>query len=240
MLATAARQAAKDRLFLQWTRGLFRPGTVLELGAGVGQLSLLLHAMGFDVTASDIHPHLVAFMRTQGLKAEVVDARQIEQVLPGPFDNVLTCGLHTLLTKDLEGAAETYRSTFRMLREGGRFITILGNAYPRPRWCTVKDHLPIIASTGFQIVKRFRDQALPSTWYARLPRSVLHAVDATAGRLLGVRSILVLERPELSAHGNSPRHHYRGRAAGASSERSRTTITEPVTSSSSRRSSNQQ
>lgn len=196
MLATAARQDAKDRLFLQRVRGLLRPGTVLELGAGVGQLSRLLNSMGFDVTASDIHPHLVAFMRAQGLRAEVVDARKIDHVLPGPFDNVLTCGLHTLLTKNLEGAVETYRSAFRVLREGGRFTIILGNAHHTPRWCTVKDHLPIIASAGFRIVTRFRDQALPSTWYARLPCFMLHAIDATAGRLLGVRNILVLERHE--------------------------------------------
>ena len=115
MLANAARQDAKDRLFLQRMRRFLRPGTVLELGAGVGQLSMLMASMGFDVTASDIHPHLVAFMRSRGLKAEVVDARWIERTLHGPFDNVLTCGLHTLLTKDLEGAEKFEPPQWRVL-----------------------------------------------------------------------------------------------------------------------------
>lgn len=195
MLANAARQDAKDRLFLRRIRRFLRPGTVLELGAGVGQLSALLASMGFDVTASDIHPHLVAFMRSRGLTAEVVDARSIERALQGPFDNVLTCGLHTLLTKDLEGAEQTYTSTFKVLRPGGRFVVILGNGRPVPHWCTLEDHLPLIAKAGFEIRSRFREQVLPSVWYGRLPRLLLWGADATAGRLFGVRNTLVLGRP---------------------------------------------
>lgn len=195
MLANAARQDAKDRLFLRRMRRFLRPGTVLELGAGIGQLSTLMAAMGFDVTASDIHPHLVAFMRSRGLKAEVADARSIERTLRGPFDNVLTCGLHTLLTKELEGAEETYRSAFSVLRPEGRFVIILGNGRPVPHWCTIEDHLPLIANTGFEVVSRFREQVLPSVWYGRLPRLLLWAADATAGRRFGVRNTLVLCRP---------------------------------------------
>jgi len=195
MLANAARQEAKDRLFLRRIRRFLRPGTVLELGAGVGQLSSLLASIGFDVTASDIHPHLVAFMRSRGLEAEVVDARWIERTLRGPFDNVLTCGLHTLLTKDLEGAEDTYRSVFDVLRPGGRFVIVLGNGRPVPHWCTLDDHLPLIAKIGFQIVTRFREQVLPSVWYGRLPWLLLWAAEATLGRLLGVRNNVVLERP---------------------------------------------
>lgn len=195
LLAAARRQAAKDRLFLARIQRHFRPGSVLEIGAGVGQLSQLLARMGFDVVASDIHPHLVEFMRSRGLKAEVVDARQIHEAIRGPFDNVFTSGLHTLLTKDLEGAEDTYISAFKVLRPGGRFLIVLGNGYKPRRWATPDMHAPLIRRSGFRLVKRFRDQVLPSTQYSRLPAWLFNALEFSIGRFLGVRNVLVIEKP---------------------------------------------
>ncbi len=123
------------------------------------------------------------------------ESNSLEQRL---FDNVLACGLHSLLTRDLEGAEETYRSTYRILRPGGRFLVVLANAYRQSRWSTLEDHWPIIAASGLRKVTTSRDQALPSVWYGRLPRPFLFAAEAMAGPLIGIRNVVVLERPVTS------------------------------------------
>lgn len=191
----ATRQLVKNTLFAHRLRRHLVPGSLLEFGAGNGQLSKIFADMGFDVLATEIHTHLVEYMRAKGLTTRVVDARRAKEFLDISFDNVFAQGLHTLLTKNLEGTAETYRSAWEVLKPGGHFIVVLANAYRPRRWSTIDSHYPLIELAGLKIAAHFRDQVLPSVWYTRLPAFILNTVEYSIGRRFGIRNVLVLERP---------------------------------------------
>lgn len=65
-ISEGERQAAKDRVLLPRIAALLGPGRVLELGAGAGQLTLLLRERGFDVLASDFAPFFVEHLVSLG------------------------------------------------------------------------------------------------------------------------------------------------------------------------------
>ncbi len=188
MVATAHRQHAKDTLFVAGLVRYLVPGAVLEIGAGCGQLSALLAARGWDVTASDIEPSFVEYMAAHGLKTRVLDATDLRAAISEPLDNILSQSISTLITRDLDTVERTYESVHAVLKPAGRFVFIL----PRRRqWSDVGDHLRIAERTGFDLVHRFRHQALPSGLYGRLPPALLRAVDSSIGRVLGVRWVLI-------------------------------------------------
>jgi SAM-dependent methyltransferase len=195
MIATSARQRAKDQIFVETLATTFAPGRVLEIGAGCGQLSELLQARGRLVTPSDIAPFLVDYMASRGLKPITVDALDISAGIDRPYENVFAQGLSTLITRDERTIAGTYVSVHQALTRGGRFVFILPAGW-RERWSDADVHLRLARAAGFRVVRRFRHQALPSRLYARLPRPVLRLIDATVGRVLGVRWVFVFARDD--------------------------------------------
>jgi SAM-dependent methyltransferase len=193
MVATARRQRAKDVLFIDTLTPYFRPGPILEIGAGCGQLTELLSAKGLDVTASDLQPFLVDYMVSRGLRARIVDALNLAQALDRPYENVLAQSISVLITPNLATVRETYESVYAALPTGGRFIFILPSLWGEP-WSRAKDHLRIAQESGFELVHRFRHQILPSSGYRKLPAGLTRAMDATIGRVLGIRWVFVFAR----------------------------------------------
>jgi SAM-dependent methyltransferase len=190
MIATAARQRAKDALFVEELVPHFVPGPILEIGAGCGQLSELLAERGFDATASDIQPSFVEYVASKGVPARLVDALNLGESMDRPYANVLGGGPSTLITPDLEVVRQTYESVAVALPPGSRFIFVLPSLWGEP-WSKPADHVRIAREAGFELVARFRHQVLPSSAYRRLPRSLLRLIERTIGRLVGIRTVFV-------------------------------------------------
>lgn len=192
------KQHAKDTIVLSRICQYLRPGTILEIGAGCGQLSYELQALGYNVIGSDIEPLFVQHMRSRGLKAMMVDATQISRSLTEPVENILTQGVSTLVTGRLDLVKQTYATIYENLVPTGRLIFIFPITTPTffgpPRWSTLKDHLPIIASTGFRNVAIFRSQILPSAWYEQMSKWMATLLENRVGAHIGIRHVLVLER----------------------------------------------
>ena len=192
------KQHAKDTIVLSRICQYLRPGTILEIGAGCGQLSYELQALGYNVIGSDIEPLFVQHMRSRGLKAMMVDATQISRSLTEPVENILTQGVSTLVTGRLDLVKQTYATIYENLVPTGRLIFIFPITTPTffgpPRWSTLKDHLPIIALTGFRNVAIFRSQILPSAWYEQMSKWMATLLENRVGAHIGIRHVLVLER----------------------------------------------
>ena len=93
--------------------------TLLEVGAGLGRFTLPLLKLGFDVTANDVSPALLARLESAAPRAVptvACDVAEIDGHVQGSFDAVVGFFmLHHLL--DLEG---TFRALARVVRPGGR------------------------------------------------------------------------------------------------------------------------
>ncbi len=187
------RQAAKDDFFLSELEACLVPGTLLELGAGVGQLARKLQERGYDVVASDLEPFFVEHMKALGLKALVIDAIDVAAGTDRTFDNIYTQGVSPIVQKNLSRTLKTYESASRALRVGGRFIVIHGGAYDR-RYNRIRDHYPLFAQAGFRLIRHFRHQMLPSAWYRHLNTFVYTMIEGGLGRHMGLRNVLVLEK----------------------------------------------
>jgi SAM-dependent methyltransferase len=197
MVATTERQRAKDAIFVETLMPYFRPGPILEIGAGCGQLSELLSAKGLDVTPSDIQPFLVDYMSSRGLRARILDATNLATGLDRPYDNILAQSISVLITPDLATVQQTYESVHAALPPNGRFIFILPSLWREP-WSHAADHLRIADEAGFDLVRRFRHQILPSSLYGHLPDKVLRVIDGSIGRILGIRWVFIFERRGIS------------------------------------------
>lgn len=193
MIDTARRHLAKDRFFTETLVGCFRPGSILEIGAGCGQLSELLRQRQLDAVASDIQPFFVDYMVSRGLPATVLDALDLLAGIDAPYDNIFSQSISTLINPDRETIRRTYDSVRDALNPGGRFVFILPSRWGK-HWSKASDHRQIAESSGLVMVRRFRNQALPSRLYGRLPVPVLRAIERTVGRIVGVRWVLVFSR----------------------------------------------
>jgi SAM-dependent methyltransferase len=194
MIAMAARQQAKDALFVEELARYFVPGPILEIGAGCGQISELLISRGFDATASDIEQFLVDYVASRGVPARIADALNLREGLDRPYPNLLATGMSTLITPDLAVVRQTYESIAAALPSGGRFIFVLPSLWGEP-WSKPRDHRRIAQETGLRLVADFRNQVLPSTAYRRTPRPILRVIERTIGRLVGIRTVLVFAAP---------------------------------------------
>ena len=100
--------------------GQLRPGvSLLEIGAGLGKCTLPLMARGFDVTANDLSPVLLARLRTAAprpISTIACDIVDIAAHVDGRFDGVVGFFvLHHLLEFEA-----TFRAIASVLRPGGR------------------------------------------------------------------------------------------------------------------------
>lgn len=121
-------QRAQERA--AWAGALRRllpepPAAVLDAGAGTGFLSLLLAAQGYEVTAVDLSPGMLARLRAkaadQGLRIRVVEADAASPP-DGDFDAVVE--RHLLWTLPDPGTA---LAAWREIAPRGRLVVIEGS-----------------------------------------------------------------------------------------------------------------
>lgn len=194
-IKTAERQHVRDQFFLKWLQRYFRPGRILELGAGCGQLSEILRELGWDVVGSDFAPFFVRHMQSRGLNATVIDATQIRKTFPQPVPNLLAQAISPIVSNDLSLVQAVYSSVFEALEPGGRFVFVFPISKVKTRYSQAPQHVPIIRQIGFKIVAMFRHHVVPASWYSTVNGSFLHFLDVFLGRLIGRRYILILEKP---------------------------------------------
>lgn len=194
--AIAEHQAPKDKvLFPRMTSWFIRSEPVLEIGAGVGQLSLLAQESGFTVHASDYEAAFVDVLKSRDLTASQVDARAISDAFEPDtrWATVFSQGASPFVTADLDIVESAYQSVFDALRPGGRFVLLVARTSDPGRFSKIGDHSELIGRIGFRELHRERNQALKSPWY-RYPGSGL--VERLLAPRAGHRDLIVLERPD--------------------------------------------
>jgi SAM-dependent methyltransferase len=184
------RQAAKDRLLLPRIVDLLGPGRVLELGAGAGQLTLLLRERGLDVIASDYAPFFVEHLVSLGLEARRVDATDIAAADIGAFPNVFAQSITPLITSDPDVVAETYRSLRSALIPGGRLVHIHAQAERKELTATMRAHAALASQAGLRDVRVERNQLLPSRAYDLPISPLLTLAERLLAPRLGSRFVL--------------------------------------------------
>ncbi|MFT4101561.1 MAG: class I SAM-dependent methyltransferase [Burkholderiaceae bacterium] len=189
--AIARRQHAKDRVLIPLLAQHFVPGRLLELGAGVGQLSLMLRDLGWDTVSSDFQPVFVEHQRSLGLEAHVVDATDIEHAGLGQFDNLFSHSITPFITHDYDIVAKTYRSTRQALTPGGVMVMVHAMEKWRDVAAEMRRHQALARQAGYARVQVFRNQLLPSAAYRPPFTAPARAAELMLGRRLGSRFVLV-------------------------------------------------
>lgn len=95
---------------------------VLDLGCGEGLLTEQIRAAGADVLGVDLSSAQVEGCRARGLKAEVMDGREL--AFAAEFDAVFSnAALHWM-----SPISKVFENVFRALKPGGRFVAEMGGA----------------------------------------------------------------------------------------------------------------
>jgi 2-polyprenyl-3-methyl-5-hydroxy-6-metoxy-1,4-benzoquinol methylase len=95
-------------------------GKVLDLGAGVGPLSLQLQKMGLDVHAIDISKEACEIMKNRGVKK--VLCSDVYNLQKGTFDTILIIGRAIGFVEDLTGRAKFLKHCENLLSSKGIII----------------------------------------------------------------------------------------------------------------------
>jgi SAM-dependent methyltransferase len=141
---------------------LGRGGRVLDVGAGRGDLGVVLGERGFEVVALDPSPDACAEARRRGVTAECGTLLEAEERLAGPFDAVVF--QHSL--EHVSEPRDELAAAGRLLRPGGRVLISVPNfASPqRRRFGADWFHLDL---------PRHRSHFTPAGLRALLPRAGL-------------------------------------------------------------------
>jgi SAM-dependent methyltransferase len=102
---------------------LGEPGRLLDVGAGRGDLGVVLSERGWEVTALDPSPNAVAEARARGVAAEEGTLLEAEGRLPGGYDAVVF--QHSL--EHVSEPADELAAAHRLLRDGGMLLVTLPN-----------------------------------------------------------------------------------------------------------------
>ena len=153
---------------------------LLEIGCGMGRFSLLLAEEGFEVTAVDLSPALLAELANHDPSGSVstvcCDAAELDRHVEGPFD----AAVGFFFLHHLDDLEPVLRAAARVLSPGGRVAFCEPNAF-NPLF-----YLQILATPGM-------------TWrgdggVARMRPSVFATAFAQSG----------LDRPRLQRYGLFP------------------------------------
>ncbi|MEV7545217.1 MULTISPECIES: daptide-type RiPP biosynthesis methyltransferase [unclassified Streptomyces] len=105
------------------------PGPVLDLAAGSGRLTLPLLALGREVTALELSPHMLDLLDQRLAAAPPALRERCEPVRAdmsrfslGRTYGVIVLGTTTISLLDAEGRAGLYRAVREHLAPGGRFL----------------------------------------------------------------------------------------------------------------------
>lgn len=102
-----------------------QPGSLVDLGCGTGRLALRFAAKGFDCTAVDLSPEMLAVLREKagGTKIETVEANLVELPLGEDSFDYAACLFSTLgMIRGRENRMKFLRHVHRILKLGGRFV----------------------------------------------------------------------------------------------------------------------
>src|SRR5262249_18051999 len=97
-----------------------RPGRVLEVGCGRGELSeRIARELGADVVAVDQSERMVELTRARGIEAIVSDVQEL------PFaDAAFDCGLAAWMLYHVPDLDQGLSELTRVLRPGGRLVAV--------------------------------------------------------------------------------------------------------------------
>ena len=99
--------------------------TVLDVGAGTGNLTAYLRAQGYDVTAIDLSKALIAQATAKGIEVQELNMLAID-TLP-MFDTIINIG-NTLPHLDNKDEVQTFlKKAYNQLDQGGKFILQMVN-----------------------------------------------------------------------------------------------------------------
>ena len=109
---------------------------VLDLGAGTGSMSQLLHAAGYNVEACDLEPGQFQF--------PAVTCRRSDFAEPLPYEDATFDGVVCLeVLEHLDGHERLFREVQRILKPGGLFL------FTTPNVMSIKSRLSLLW-TGFE------------------------------------------------------------------------------------------
>lgn len=196
------RHRLRDEYFLRSLEKNFRPGPILELGAATGHLSAILHARGYDVTASDISPIFVDAIARRGVKAALVDAAQdIAAQTGSTYANILAQNVLPLILRDREQLLTTLQMIHNALEPSGRLICISAHAR-RDRnpgaYFSPREQIDIAQTSGlFRMLTAYPHQVVPTGLYRPWNAAMLNFLDHTLARVAGVRLVWVMEKMDV-------------------------------------------
>jgi SAM-dependent methyltransferase len=126
----------------------FRPGSVLEVGCGPGELSKRIAVeLGAAVFAIDISPRMVELARGRGVDAQLGDVQE----LPFP-DASFDCAVAAWMLYHVPDVDRALRELARVLRPGGHLVAVtnyldhlselraLATDRPNPEWAFSGDN----------------------------------------------------------------------------------------------------
>lgn len=95
-------------------------GRILDVGAGAGNISLVLQQLGHEVTALDIAPHVIEVMRERG----VLDTRQgdIYEFSDEQYDTLLLLMNGIGFVGNLDGLDRFFQHAHKLLKPDGQII----------------------------------------------------------------------------------------------------------------------
>lgn len=105
------------------------PARLLEVGAGRGRFSRLLAERGYDVTAVDLSPELLAALSADDpagtIRTVAGDAAAVHRLVPGPFD----AAVGFFFLHHLDRLEPLFASLAQVVRPGGRVAFAEPNAW---------------------------------------------------------------------------------------------------------------
>ncbi|MGH6878931.1 MAG: methyltransferase domain-containing protein [Rhizomicrobium sp.] len=194
-----AKHRIRDECFLRSVESFFRPGPILEIGAATGHLSEILQRRGYDVTASDVSPRLVAAIEARGLPAKLVDATcDIREQTGRRYANILAQAVMPMIRRDPATLSAALFAVHDALTPSGRLICISAHAWRCPNpggFFRPREQVEIARKTGlFRPVRIFPHQVVPTGFYRRWNAELLNFLDFHLAKLAAVRLVWVMEK----------------------------------------------
>jgi SAM-dependent methyltransferase len=200
-VSVGKRHELRDRQFLRGLAQYFRPGPILEIGASTGHLAAILQEYGYDVTASEIAPKLVAAIASRGVKATLVDAtKDIVAQTGRRFPNILAQAVGPLIYRDRERVSITLLRVHGALEVSGRFICIGPYAWRQPKpkaFFSPREQIEIALASGFfRMATCFPHQIVPPSFYRPWNARLLNVFDHKLAWIASTRLLWVMEKIE--------------------------------------------
>ncbi len=197
-LGIAQRQAAKDEVIWSILAKHLVAGKILELGAGVGQITELLINAGREVVCSDYAGFFVEHMKRQGLNAHQIDATEIRRAGLGLFPNIICQSITPFVTTDYSVVERAYRSVYETLEANGRLLLIHAmNKHYAQIPGSMADHKALCEKAGFKDVRVFRNQLLPSLAYRAPLGLIARPLEQIFAESFGMRFVLVASKGDV-------------------------------------------